>query len=220
LILSNANLYAKRKEEILSDSKLYIDHLKNSGQLNPIPPSSIEDAFGGYGGLGFQGDEFEEFIELSAYINDIRELAKKESMPAAAQVLLDVMQIDSRKFYRMICLIERQYEDVLPQTYYDVPILLHVELNTFMEKLLHVNHETQRRIFWALNERYKFDEINTKLVQELTWLKSVKESIRLEIDNRKGKVSGFNLESLVEHYLNKSIKKLEIKQAEIQVSQE
>lgn len=220
LMFSNTGLYHKNKEEILKNSKLYIDYLKDSNQLVFISPSTIfEDTWGSYGSLGFQGKEFDEFKELSSYINEVRELAREESMSGASQDLLATMQSDGGKFYRMLCLSSSQDEDVLVQNYHEVPILKHIEPTTFIEKLLLMNSEDQQRVFWALNERYKFDSINERLIEELEWLKSVQSLLLVEVDNRKGKLSGFVLDSHIKHYLNEVIKKLEMKGAQTQVSQ-
>jgi hypothetical protein len=222
LMLSNANLYAKRKEEILSDSKLYIEHLKNSGQLDLTSSYSsfVENSFVSYCGLGFQGKDFREFIEFTQYINKARELAKEDNMPAVAQALLDIMQIDTWKFYRMICRSEQRHEDALIQSYWDVPVLIYIDLKTFIDTLLTMDYEFQSGVFWALSKRYEFDQLNAGLIKELAWLQSTKNLLQIEINNRRGKLSGFKLESLITHYLNGVIKKLEIKQAEMQNSQE
>lgn len=219
LMFSDIGLYHKNKEEILKDSKLYIDHLKGNNQLALISPSTIdEDTWGSYGSLGYQGKEFDEFKELSSYINKVRELAREESMSGTSQDLLATMQSDGGKFYRMICLSSSQDEDVLVQTYNEVPILKHIEPTTFIEKLLLMNSEDQQRVFWALNGRYKFDS-NERLIEELEWLKSVQSLLLVEVDNRKGKLSGFVLDSHIKHYLNEVLEKLEMKGAQTQLSQ-
>lgn len=219
LIFSDAGLYYKKKEEILNDSKLYIDFLKDNNQLTPISSSTIEDIFGGYAGLGFQGRELREFKEFSSYINEIRELARVESIPSAAQNLLITMQSDVWNFYRMICLSSSQNLDVPIQEYQEVPILIYIKPADFIEKLLFMKSENQKCVFWALAERYKIDCINDKLIEELEWLKSVQSLLLEKVSHRKGKVSGYFLELMNEHYLNEAIKKLEAKISQAQINQ-
>lgn len=140
-------------------------------------------------------------------------------MSGASQDLLVTMQSDGWKFYRMICLSSSQDGDVLVHKYHEIPILKYIEPTTFVEKLLSMKSEDQQRVFWALNERYKFDSINEKLIEELEWFKSVQSLLLVEVDNRQGKVSGFILDSLIKHYVNEVIEKLEMKGAQTQVSQ-
>lgn len=219
LMFSNVGIYHKSKEEILKDSKLYIDHLKDNNQFAYIEPSNMEDTLGIHRSLGFQGKEFDEFKELSFYIDQVRELAREESMPNASQNLLAIMQNDSWKFYRMICLSSSQAEDMLVQKYHEVPRLKYIKPIAFIEKLLFMSSEDQQYIFSALNERYKFDRINEELTEELEWLKFVQELLLVEVANRKGKVSGFVLESHIKYCLKEVIEKLELKKAQTQFSQ-
>jgi len=215
LMFSNAGLYWKNKEEILKESKVYIDYLKDNHPLVLISRSTIEDVFGGYGSLGFQGKEFKEFKEFFAYIDEVRELARNESMPSAGQDLLATMQSDVWRFSRMISLDSSQYRDVLVQKYHEVPILKYIEPAAFIKKVLLMKSEDKQCVFWALEERYKFDHINEKLIEELEWLKSVQSLLLEEVSSRKGKVSGFVLESLTKHSLNGVIEKLEKNRSQV-----
>ncbi|BAY49347.1 hypothetical protein SAMD00079811_69760 [Scytonema sp. HK-05] len=215
LMFSHAGLYWKSKEEILKESKLYIDYLKDNNPLVLISPSTIEDVYGSYGSLGFQGKEFEEFKEFFTYIDEVRELARNESMPSAGQELLVTMQSDAWKFYRMICLTSSPDGDVSVQKYHEVPILKYIESPAFIEKLLLMKSKDQRFVFGALKKRYEFDSINGKLIEELDWLKSVQSLLLEEASSRKGKVSGFVLESLTKHYLNGVIEKLEKNRSQV-----
>ncbi|MBW4540982.1 MAG: KAP family NTPase [Myxacorys chilensis ATA2-1-KO14] len=220
LQFSDARLYKKSKDEILRDAKHYIDYLKDSKQLTLTAPSLIDSITDdAYGSLGFCGKEFEEFQELSLYIDEVRELAQEENLPAAGKDLLTIMQSDKLKFSRMISVSRYQYEDVLTQKYHDIPILNYVEPHTFIAALLSMNDEDQRYIFWALSERYKFENVPATLIEELAWLKSVQNSLQSEVENRKGKISGFVLNLNLQYYLDKIVKKLEKKKSQIQAHQ-
>ncbi|MBV6627458.1 MAG: NTPase [Rivularia sp. (in: Bacteria)] len=209
LMFSDIGVYHKSKEEILEESKLYINYLKDSKELD-IPDNryvSADDMIGSaYAGLGYQGKEFEEFKEFCSYIEKVQELAKVENMPGAAQDLLDIMQNDTRKFYKMICISNSP-----EQIYYDVPILKDIEASVFVEKLLKMEFEDKRRVGWALTERYQFDDINGNLLSELDWLKSVRDLLLKEANSRKGKISGYCLERMTKEYFNQIIEKLEKK---------
>lgn len=210
LMFSDVGVYHKSKEEILKESKLYIDDLKNSKQLD-IPVKRYVSAddmiFGGaYAGLGYQGKEFKEFKEFCSYIEEIQELAKVESMRGAAQDLLAIMQNDTWKFYKMICISNSP-----EQIYYDIPIFKHIEPSVFVEKLLEIEFEDKRRVGWALTERYEFDDINKQLLEELDWLQSVRNLLLKEADTRTDKISGYCLKLLTKEYFNKAIERFEKK---------
>ena len=130
-------------------------------------------------------------------------------MPDAAQELLEVMQNDGWKFRRMISLTNSPSENDLEPKYYEIPIFKYLEPVEFIENLLLMNYDDKRRIFWALEERYRTENINFSLIEELDWLKSVQNLLLEKIKLRRGKVSGFILESEMDHYFNGIIKNLE-----------
>ena len=209
LLFSDVGVYHKSKEDILKDSKLYIDYLKNNKLINISANqyTSAEDILGGaYEGLGYQGKEIKEFKEFCSYIKGVQESAKVENMPDDAQDLLTIMENDTWKFYGMICISNSP-----EQIYCDTPILNYIEPSVFVEKLLEMEFEDKRRVGWALTERYQFDDINGNLLSELDWLKSVKDLLLKEADTRKGKISGYRLERMTKEYFNQAIEKLEIK---------
>ena len=214
LYFSDAGIYHKTRTKVLKDSKLYIDYLKNTSQLEPSSQSvfssdAVDYTSGSYLRLGFQGKELEEFKEFYSYVEEVQELARAESMPRVGQSLLSIMQSDVWKFHGLICLTNSQEYDEFNQKYYKVPILKYVEPSAFTEKLLSMKHEDQRRILWAIKERYKFGNVNEKLFEELGWLKSIQTLLLKESNHRKGKLSGYCLELLTKQYLNGVIEKLE-----------
>lgn len=207
LVFSHVGLYEKSKKNILEESKLYIDYLRDDNKLDihTLPYVSANDTFGGYAGLGYQGKELEEYQEFCSYIDKARESASLQRMSNAAQDLLSIMQNDVWKFYKMVHISNSPEQEY----YYEVPILKYVKSSDFVEKLLSMSFEDLKCVFWGLNKRYKFDEINQKLFEELIWLKEVKALLLDEAHSRKGKLSGYHLELLIEKYLSKMIEKLE-----------
>ena len=210
LKFSDVGLYNKSKEEILNDSKLYIDDLKDNNRLD-IDVKNQEDFFGGYGGLDFQGGKFAEFKEFISYSNKVIQLSIIKKLPSAAQDLLSIMRNDVCKFCRMICLNNGQNWDSVNQKYYDIPILKYITKDEFIEKIIAMEVKDRRIVYWALKERYKYDDNNSNLIEELEWLKSVYSLLINEANSRKGKVSGYVLENETKQYLDEVIKKLEAK---------
>jgi len=214
LHFSNVGLYDKSKEDILKDSKLYIDYLKEKKILVPSKNlGAYNDTLLGqsYDGLSFQGREIEEFREFCAYIAQVGNPENVENMTYAAQNLLFLMQDDVHNFYDMICLSNSP-----EQTYYDIPILKYIKPSVFVEKLVLMEFDNKKLVYYALKERYKFDDLNEKLLEELVWLKEVEKLLLNEISAKEGKVSGYALKMLNEHYLNPVIQKLETKKTSVQ----
>ncbi|MBD2628092.1 P-loop NTPase fold protein [Trichormus variabilis] len=216
LNLSNLGLFCKNKEEIIHDSKLYINWLKDNNQLEIAFTSfmsSNELPFDtGYKGLGFQGINLKEFQEFCSYFDEVRELVTLENMLSDAQDLLDIMQTDIWKFKHMICISNNHDWEIQEQRYYEIPILQYIDSAQFIHKLLSMKFDDQRVVFWILTTRYKLVDVYQKLLEELQWLKSVRSLLLDEATRRKGKVSGYRLNFLTEHYLNDVIEKLEAKE--------
>lgn len=209
LRFSEAGLYNKSKDEILKESKLYIDYFKNNNKLD-IPANryvSADDHIPeAYAGLGYQASDFIEFKEFCSYINKVEELIRVENMPSVAQNLLVIMQNDVWKFYKMI-----HISNSPEQIYYDVPILKYIEPDAFVEKLLLMKPEDRKPVGWAMTKRYEFVDINKQLFEELDWLKFVRDILLNKANQKKGKLSGYQLELFTQRYLNEAIQKLEKK---------
>ncbi len=211
LTLSSIGLYHKSKEELLKDSKLYIDQLKCSDKFAPASLSTVGDISDSYVGLGFQGKDFEEFRELSSYLDTVQELVRREErMPGNGQDLLVTMQSDVRNFYRMLY---RDNGDTFVHEYQYRPVLKYIQESAFVEQLLSIDPKDQKEVFRVLKKRYEFG--GTNLIEELEWLKSVRCLLLLEVSHRQGKLSGYFLKSYIEHYLNEVITKLEAKTKEV-----
>lgn len=220
LMFSDVGIYNKTKQEILENSKKYVDDLKSNDRLEPLPYSvplstAIGHMFSSYLNLGFQGQEFAEFKEFCDYLDETQELIKVEKVPKVARIMLDAMQTDIWKFHRIICFDSSYGEDISEPKHHDTPILNHISPRDFMEKFLALSYEDRQYIFWAIGERYKYENINAQLVEELDWLKSIKSLLLEEADRRDGRLSGFCLRSLDTYYLSQAIEKLEVKEGEV-----
>ncbi|BAZ32691.1 hypothetical protein NIES4074_51970 [Cylindrospermum sp. NIES-4074] len=217
LRLSDTELYSKSKEEILQDSKSYIDKLKDNNQLDITyrPISSIKDIIGVYDRLDFQGKNLQEFKDFSSYIEEVRKSVRDANMPNAAQDLLVTMQSDVSKFCMMICPSKSQVRDISDQRYDEIPILKYTKPTDFMEKLLHMKSEDQESVIWAIADRYELVDINKKLLEELDWLKSVRNLLPVEAARHKGKLTKYRLKTLIEPHLNEAIERLEAKSSEV-----
>ncbi|MUL39574.1 P-loop NTPase fold protein [Gloeocapsopsis dulcis] len=208
LNISDLQLYQKTKEEILKEAKAYIDDLRERYSDEFIRSSIAESSLRSSVGLGFQGKDFQEFEELSIYIDNVQKMVIEEKMPAASQELLKIMETDVLKFYRMTCIDSRQEGGLLSCNYREVPIFKFIDPAIFVKTLLSMSPEHQNDAFGVFQERYKFAEINRDLIVETEWLESIRNLLRIEVDNRKGKLSGVRLNTFVNKTLDLIIKKL------------
>ncbi|MBN3950585.1 MAG: NTPase [Nostoc sp. NMS7] len=201
----------KSKEEILKDSKLYIDYLKDRDQskLASYSFSTGDNILGGYLGLSFQGAKLEDFKDFCTYLEKSQESAKNNNMPNIGQELLTVMQSDVWKFQDMICLSASPYQVGVSQRYHRIPVLKHIKETDFVEKLLSLEFEDKHNVCRSLIKRYEVESFNKELFEELDWLKSVRSLLLEEIARKQGKISGYTLTLHIEPSLNEAINKLE-----------
>ena len=220
LHLSHSGLYpSKRKQELLQNSKLYIDDLiaNNKLDLNLSSPTNslLIQSGTGYRGLGFQGIKLEEFKEFRSYIKTARQSAIEKKLPQLGLQLLDIMQQDKWQFYRMLCINNFPESKEFDRIYCKIPILKYIGTTEFINGFLSMNFDYQGSCLWAFSERYKANKanktnnLNEKLLEELEWLKNIQSLLLEEAARRKGKPSGYRLELLNKEYLNKAIKTLE-----------
>ena len=161
LQLSAIGLYSPQKESIIKSAKTVIESIKVDLSSNKVDDIS-------YGGLGFHGTELAEFIEFSDYLKQIRQEVKQLKLPSQAKALMSIMSSDPIMFSQAI--FESNTDD---QNYADVPILIHIKASEFVEILIKLEPEKRRKINYALEERYKYQTNNLKLIDELNWLKEV-----------------------------------------------
>ncbi|MGP1385347.1 MAG: hypothetical protein ACTS2F_17415 [Thainema sp.] len=211
LLFSDAGVDTRSRAEILQDGKLYVDYLRFHRRTIFINSKANHD-WGSYKSLGFYEVATKEFQDFSAYLVKSQEHAIEESVPDEAQNLLDIMQNDIWRFYRMLHSDhDNSQHDELSRLYRKIPILKSISVQKFMQKLLSMSFENQQGVFWALAGRYKPVDIYTRLLEELDWLKEFRFALLEEINRKHGKISGLILKSYVDAYLNGLIDRLEVK---------
>ena len=205
LALSELGLYGKNKEEIVTDSKEYINEIKKSGGWSAFGRKYIDFADSdGWGGLGYAGHELDEFREISLYLQEEMKEAQTESLPDAGRNLLYILSQDVRKFRRMITLSESE-----EQIYYDIPIFKYIGPTEFLAELISLKNSEKKFVAYALRDRYKFPEIASRLIEEVDFLKSLELQMGMEINKRIGKVSAYALQVIKDGYLHEAINQLE-----------
>lgn len=204
-LLSDIGISDGGKDEILQSTKEYVAFLKAEGKLSfEERQRLLSRERESYAGLCFFGNEFQEFQELCNYIEKCQIEAKIDSMPGAGKELLEIMVKDVSRFSRMICICNSA-----DQIYYETPIFKYIAPEDFVSAYFHLPPDDRRTVFFALEERYKFENINQNLLEEIEWHKAIKALFEKEAELRQGKVSGHILRSAVDSYLTKIIEKLD-----------
>lgn len=141
------------------------------------------------------------------YTDQVWENYKVKKMPKEALDLLDIMQDDLDKFRNMICLNSLHPIDQPQPCYHQTPVFNFLPEKEFIQKFTEIDPKSQKEVFWAITDRYKYDGINEKLLEELEWLIEIDVLLQREISLREGKLSGFRFKEF-NTWLKEAITKL------------
>ena len=143
----NELLLSKSKQDLLRESKTYIDYLiaikKIDLTLNLDTYYLIEERRERYQELPIYDEkiESEEFKDFLNYIYEARELAIEESLDLRGKELLDLMKSNVENFCTKVGgNIQKHYEEF---EYRNVPILKYIDADIFMKNLLSLDFEKQ-----------------------------------------------------------------------------
>jgi hypothetical protein len=186
LMLADQEIITESKEVILQLGIENLEVMRMSGALRreyKNATSSIVDT--GYAGMGFhqvKGDYFSRFKEAVSLLG---KSALEEGYPAEAAELMSVMSADTHKFFSS--LVPTNYT-ICP--YAQVPILQYTLVDKFISTLIGLTVEQKRLVTATIEGRYESEYLCEKLLNEKEWLSQLVHALAVEIDNRKGKMSG------------------------------
>jgi len=201
LSLSDVGIIPESRKEILTSGIVYVDFLKNAGLL--IKNESFEPSFmrnSSWGGLGFHHHETDDFKDFSQYINEKTEESTSDKMPEVANELLVLMGSDNMEFVRKLI-----FSNNGPNTFYQTPILSHIDVGKFVTKLLSLNSADFRMTGVMFKERYSRDTFNQALKSELPWLVDLCKALQKEQGKLSKKLSGYRIKSMIEDNIQPSI---------------
>jgi len=205
LWLSKIGLMKKTRREILEFSCSYIDHLKETGNLNSeISNRPRFRVYESWGGLGFHEKESDEIKELNKYIDRLSEQAVIEDYPTAGDELIQLISEDPNLFYRKVVLCNDS-----DNIYYEIPIFQYIDSEKFVEAFVSAIPSSRNTICYAFSERYKFDNFNASLLPELEWLKDLIKLLEEKRQLFEGKISGYQLQSYINNYFKPALESLE-----------
>ncbi len=205
LDLSNEGLYSASMKDIFNSAKDYVDHL-NKNQLIP-PGASKSKSETLYNNIDFLGKDFEEFEQLTSYINYMQDSVSKNLRNKNADELIDLMTTNVLKFHQMICVNNDIYSE-----YGSVPILMYANPNKFFDALKSIDPGKQTSVLASLSKRYRYiDSENKELLHEIEWLKNLQKILVQNSKEDEGTPDGYRYKKLNDDYLEKTIKLLESK---------
>ncbi len=210
IFLEKVGLYHGKKKDIIDSFKKYIDSLKDGGLLVAEKQMVSSIHYDDYSGLPFWSIEDSEFKKLLEYVERKISESKIENLPKEAENLLKLMKEDTHGFY-----IKTSLGDFSEESYHRIPVLKYIDPNKFIKTFLELEPTEQRHAAAALNERYKYHDINEDLIDELSWIRKLIPLVKKEALSRKGKPSGYMLDSVLRNCLEKMGKSLQEKKKQL-----
>ncbi len=206
LWLSKSGLYHLKLAEIVKNSKLYVDKIKQNNYWNGLEDESLHEvmSWGAYHNLGFYERESKEFKTIAQYLYKQIDNYKEEQLPALGKELLDIMGTDLMKFIRMTSL-----SNSADQIYHQIPIFKYITPEDFFDKYMKITNSKKTLFYAFFEDRYHFPEISKHLIDELNFLKKLRSIYRQEIKIRKHLLSGHLLNSIEDKSLKNAILHLE-----------
>jgi len=204
--LSDIELIKDTKKEVLEQCCIYIDYLKENSEI-PFNIDKERSFFDNdhWGGLGFSGKEIQEFKEFCQHLESVIEGARINSFPDTADDLLQTLKSDSQLFLLKL-ILSNSKENV----FYKIPILQHTEPSTFVDIYLELKPEDAKNVGYMFKERYRVQQFNSSLRDELDWLKKVKVLLVEKEQQLRGKLSGYRIGLIVNNYLDEAILNLSV----------
>ena len=207
LQFSYIGIIDRKPDEVLSDCKKYIDNLKKDNNLREYYDENKKFTFFAVGqseGLAYNGAKLIEFQKVIDYLKKKIDEAKIESLPDAGQKLLEILESDTNEFSRMI-----YQSDTQDSIYRNTPIFKYLDPNEFIKSFLKLSNSNKHTAIWALVERYKYENRIQELSEEIDFLNEIDKLLTKEANKKKGTLSGYLLDDIVNTKIKKIINKIE-----------
>jgi hypothetical protein len=191
LRLIENDLYIMPKSDVLKCAMQNLMRIKNSGGLDEYCKAKAmgikfqtTDVLGKYGISSFEDAHMQEFL---LNVDNQRIIRFEELEASKALDLLNCVRNDPHEFCRLITCDEGD------SGLLDIPILHLLDVDKFSSELMSLPQAARTDLVNALAYRYRDRYYREKLSQELDWLRSLKNLLTKECQQRKGKPSGYNL---------------------------
>ncbi len=199
LELVDQDILNKTKEEVLELAKNNIDNLIAQGQEIPhFDYVNIYDDTQTFG-LEFRNKNDTIFIKLLEYITEVSRKQVLDSLPKIGEDLLEDIKNESDSFHKKI------YYTGSMNDYNKYPVLIYIKPNDFVEAVIGVSPDERRGIILTISSRYKASREMKVLLPEIAWLQEVTHLMINQAEQRKGKISSFQIKRFTSAYLVSAI---------------
>jgi len=197
LWLSDLGVLKKTRPEVVQEGRKYIDDLRASGRLEPVPVSRSDDfRHSAYDGLGIQEASTADYKELFNYLKVARHRATEDRFPSQSVELLKEMEIDPYLFLRRLCVTNSE-----DNIYCRVPILAAIDPEVFVDRMLAQSPSHQRTIMSAFTQRYDHGQLERDLPTEKPWLASIREKLLARTASMSA-IGRFRTQKLIEWHVS------------------
>lgn len=195
LFLADPEILDLSREQVVNESKAYIDDLERSGRLQEGEIDDYISHFGGWDGLGICKTETAEYQEVFTYLQAAMKRVFEESLPIKAMALLADLSKDPELFVGKVV----SYGDA--NVYWRTPLLKDIPVNQFVDSLLSMDPSVQRRVMSSLKSRYDHNALSRELAPEKPWLQELRTELLVRASSAKG-IIGWRLAKFVEWNLD------------------
>jgi len=201
LWLSRIGALRASREQVVVESKVYIDDMYNAHRLKASSTTAnlLRGIDQSYQGLGYFERECGEFNEIFEYLLDKEKQVVIDGYPDAARVLLGEMQSDTDTFLQRI-IISNRAENVFGT----IPILRYLQSEEFVKSLLAMPRENQHTALMAFGTRYQALGVAPELRSELPWLEETQRLLLAHASTLPA-IGRYGLEGMVQRYLTAAI---------------
>lgn len=196
LWFAGIGLIERTAQEVVAESKAYIDDLATSGRLEVEigrDRSLLRD--GVFGGYRVATADTAEYREVSDYYEEAVRRASQAQYPARAEELIEKLSSDPDGF-----LFDLVINDVRAGPYWEEPVLAYLQPSKFVEAVYNAAPEIQSRAIETLHSRHTMGPIPS-LRPELAWIAEVK--TELEALSKTAKpMTRYRLQTLISRNLD------------------
>ncbi|WP_051236104.1 P-loop NTPase fold protein [Ottowia thiooxydans] len=182
-------------EEILAMGKEQVDQLAFNQQLLNQGKNDGSEIMIGWLGHGYHGTDVSQFSMFHAYINQAKEKAKVDALPAEGENLLKLLEGSTREFARAVIITNSGNSK-----FYDVPVFATIDPKAFVRTLVNLGRESCDMVSAVFAQRYREPSHAEALKNEYKWVNAVHNLLEEEKDQRKGRVSALRIEGVQEAF--------------------
>lgn len=196
LWFAEIGLIEKTAEEVVAESKVYIDDLKAAGRLEAEvgqDRSRLRD--GVFGGYRVATADTQEYRGIAEYYEKAVRQTLEAQYPERAEELLGKLATDPDGF-----LFDLVINNVRSGPYWDKPVLAYLSPKKFAEAVFTAAPEIQSRAIETLNSRHHIQHFPS-LRPELAWIEQVKTELETLMETAKP-MTRYRLRSLISRNLD------------------